>query len=156
MHRAFDRLRTLKVADVMARQVVTVTPDQSLESATELFVTKDVSSAPVLDQQQRCIGVLSAVDFLKRGVTGACGGTNGKAGASGTVADLMSHGVRSVAMHESLFKAAQLMCAKHIHRLPVVGEGGRVVGVISTMDIVAAMLNAWDEADAAQFLPVER
>ena len=146
MHRAYDRLRTLKVADVMARQVVTVSPDQALEAATELFVTKDVSSAPVVDDRQRCVGVLSAVDFLRRG----------SSLADGTVAELMSPGARTVGLHESLFKAAQLMCAKHIHRLPVVGENARVVGVISTMDIVAAMLNAWDEADAAQFLSVER
>jgi CBS-domain-containing membrane protein len=66
----------------------------------------------------------------------------------------MSRDVNAVGAHEPLLKAAQLMCAKHLHRLPVTGEGRRVVGMVSTMDIVAAVLNALDEAEAAQFCAV--
>ena len=87
------------------------------------------------------MGVVSAVDFL----------SDQSQAANVVAADIMSQGVKSVNAHELLLKAAQLMCAKHIHRLPVTGEDRRVVGVISTMDIVAAVLNALDEADASSF-----
>jgi CBS-domain-containing membrane protein len=43
------------------------------------------------------------------------------------------------------------MCEQHLHRLPVVSADGRVVGIISTMDVVAALVNAIDEMEAAHF-----
>jgi predicted transcriptional regulator len=85
--------------------------------------------------------VLSAVDFLRQTARAP----------SARVSDVMSRDVRSIGSNESLLKAAQLMCAKHVHRLPVNGEQHRVIGVISTMDIVAAMLNAMDEAEAVEY-----
>jgi CBS-domain-containing membrane protein len=63
----------------------------------------------------------------------------------------MTPHVTSIGADELLLKAAQVMCARHVHRLPVVGEGKRIEGLISTMDIVSAMVNAIDEAEAAQF-----
>jgi CBS-domain-containing membrane protein len=37
------------------------------------------------------------------------------------------------------------MCDEHIHRLPVLDGSGRITGVITSLDIVAAMANAADE-----------
>lgn len=140
MWRSADRLRTLRVADVMTRQVVELSPDQSLDEVGQLFRERDVSSAPVLDAQRRCVGVLSAADFLRH--TGQPGGV---------VADVMSRRVRTVGAQELLLKAAHIMSANHVHRLPVLGDDQRVVGVVSTMDFVAAVMNVLDEVEASQF-----
>ena len=43
------------------------------------------------------------------------------------------------------------MCAEHIHHLPVL-EDERPIGIVSTTDIVAALINAVDEVEA-QFTP---
>lgn len=145
MMRALDRLRTLRVSDVMSKHVVEVAPEQRAEEVADLFVSKDVSSAPVIDRNRHCVGILSAVDFLRRKSDSP----------AQTVADLMSQSVRSIGANESLLKAAHLMCAKHVHRLPVLGDDHRVVGVVSTMDFVAAVLNVLDESDAAQFSHAE-
>ncbi|MBI2480813.1 MAG: CBS domain-containing protein, partial [Planctomycetia bacterium] len=56
----------------------------------------------------------------------------------------MTDAVQSVASNQPLLNAARIMCADHIHHLPVI-EGHRVLGVISTMDVIAAMLNAIEE-----------
>jgi CBS domain-containing protein len=63
----------------------------------------------------------------------------------------MSKRVHSLLPGESLLKAARTMCEQHLHRLPVVDDEGRVVGIISTMDIVAAVVNAVDEMNATNF-----
>jgi Mg/Co/Ni transporter MgtE len=56
MLRAMYRLRSLKVSDVMSRQVVEVGPDQPLDEVAELFAAKDVSSAPVINQNRQALG----------------------------------------------------------------------------------------------------
>lgn len=139
--KARDRLRSLTVSDVMTAQVVPVTPEFALEKIGELFAAKGISSAPVVDERGECVGIISAVDCV-------CGP---KTIAGRLVQDVMSRAVKLVNAREPLLKAAQIMCANHIHRLPVTDESHHLVGVISTMDIVAAMLNAIDEADASAF-----
>jgi len=64
-----------------------------------------------------------------------------------TVNCYMASAVQSIAADASLLKAGRMMCTAHLHRVPVL-DGERVVGIVSTMDIVAAMLNAVDELDA--------
>jgi predicted transcriptional regulator len=58
----------------------------------------------------------------------------------------MSPAVQAIDPGASLLKAARVMCAEHIHRLLVLNESNRPVGVISTMDIVAALVNVVDES----------
>jgi CBS-domain-containing membrane protein len=64
----------------------------------------------------------------------------------------MSHAVQSIAAHRSLLAAARMMCDGHLHRLVVLDAAGRPEGMISTMDVVAALLNTVDEARVAQIL----
>jgi CBS domain-containing protein len=54
----------LKVRDVMTREVLTVTPDTTLREAAELFVSRHVSGAPVVEGQ-KVVGVVSATDVLE-------------------------------------------------------------------------------------------
>ena len=44
-----------------------------------------------------------------------------------------------------MIDAAREMCAQHVHRLPVVDAGGKVVGLVSSLDLVAAMVGALEE-----------
>ncbi|MEK6236133.1 MAG: CBS domain-containing protein, partial [Planctomycetales bacterium] len=60
----------------------------------------------------------------------------------------MSPAVQTVRMDVSVMQAARDMCAEHIHRLIVLDETGRVAGVATTLDFMAAVLNAVDEAEA--------
>ena len=54
----------LQIRDAMTRDVLTVTPETTLREAAELFVSRHVSGAPVLDGQ-RVVGVVSATDVLE-------------------------------------------------------------------------------------------
>jgi CBS domain-containing protein len=49
---------------------------------------------------------------------------------------------------QTLLTAARLMCEKHVHRLPVLNLDGKPVGLITSMDVVAALVNAIDEREA--------
>ena len=164
MFAVIDRLRKLTVADVMVTSVVQITSGHTMGQVAGQFRSHDISSAPVVDEQGRCVGMLSAADYLKRDIPHPAAGeqaseahgvlaAGGETGQSReTVACFMTSPIRSIAANASLLEAGRLMCTAHIHRLPVL-DGEEVVGVVSTTDIVAAMLDAVDELDANR--PVE-
>lgn len=145
MDSAVDRLLTLKVKDVMTRRVVCVEKDQTLASAACLFVDKKISGAPVVNDKGQCVGVLSAIDYVRR--EHVLRGEWPEGGADDCVHQQMSVGVRSVEPEQTLLTAARIMCEKHVHRLPVLDSDGKPVGLITSMDVVAALVNAIDERE---------
>jgi CBS-domain-containing membrane protein len=134
-----------------------------------LFRWHDVSAAPVVDEQGHCVGILSATDFLERdadcGDGHAPGSQRFSCRLSGTtadrslriispvedaVSDWMTNAVQAVSPEASLAIAAKIMCAKHVHRLVVLDASQRVCGMVSTMDIAAALVNVLDELHTAR------
>ena len=57
----------------------------------------------------------------------------------------MTPEVHSVEAGMSLIAAARVIADQHVHRLPVIDESGKAIGMLSTMDIVASLINAIDE-----------
>lgn len=159
---AINRLRTLKVSDVMAKNVVEVSANQSMKEVTKQFAANNISSAPVIDDQGRCVGMLSAIDYLKPDSSqhehdeaplamqrysleqDESQDSLGIVTVLDKVDCYMTNAVQSIAADASLLDAARVMCTAHIHHLPVLDDE-RVVGIVSTLDIVAAMMNAVDE-----------
>jgi CBS domain-containing protein len=60
-----NRLHDLTADDLMTREVVRLSEDQSLREAVRLLLRHQVGGAPVVDAQGRCVGVLSATDVLR-------------------------------------------------------------------------------------------
>jgi CBS-domain-containing membrane protein len=159
---ALERLQTLKVGDVMATSVFQLRPDQSMSKAAQDLAAHEISSAPVVDQEGRCVGILSAADFLKREHRAGAAVSSQDLFAGRTldaaepepdaVARFMSSAVQAISADATMLQAARVMCAQHIHHLPVLRHD-RIVGVISTMDIVAAVVNAVEELTTQQSGP---
>jgi CBS domain-containing protein len=130
-----------------------------MSDAAKAFAENEIGSAPVVDESGRCIGMLSVADFMKcncpqRGDTEPRTPTRDRANdcpstesPSDMVNSYMTTAVHSVSAAESLLQAARLMSAEHIHHLPVL-DGPRPIGVVSTMDVVAALINAVEEVEA--------
>jgi predicted transcriptional regulator len=159
MNSAIERLLTLRVCDVMSRNVVSIAATKNMSEAAGVLTQHFISGAPVVGQQGQCVGMLSAIDFV-RCVAGTDDPTlsrdreqNGSgdrrhscpAPATDTVASHMSALVQTVQTDQSLTDAARLMCQNHIHRLVALDHQGRPAGVITSLDIVAAMINAVEE-----------
>ena len=144
MNSAIERLLSLRVADFMCRNVVTVSGAATMEGAAESFLRHKVSGAPVVDEKGHCAGVLSAMDFVRREVQ-----SRPRRMANGDVFELvgtyMNRPVISIDAEATLIDAARAMCGKHVHRLPVLDARGQVVGVISSLDLVAAVVHAIEE-----------
>jgi len=55
----------LSIGDVMTRNLITVSQDDDLKDAIELLVENKISGLPVVDQDQKLVGVISAIDVLR-------------------------------------------------------------------------------------------
>ncbi len=134
----------LKLRDIMTKDVLTIAPDLSIREAAEIFSAERLGGAPVV-QGGRIVGMLSASDLLDfiasvpvepREVRG---GTDRGILETHTVEEAMTRApVRSLGPDEPVGRAAEVMKAERLHRLPIV-EQDRLVGIISTVDLVTAL-----------------
>ncbi|MBI4362559.1 MAG: CBS domain-containing protein [Euryarchaeota archaeon] len=121
----------LMVKDVMQASVVTLRPTDTLEAAIRLFTTHRISGAPVVNDSQRLVGVLSEADVLK--------GLAAEAGpASQRVADYMTRSVRAIRPEDTLDDAAYTLFMTGFNRLPVV-QDGKVVGIVTRHDLIGGL-----------------
>jgi len=119
------------VGDHMARDLVTVTPDELLGAAAKRMADRRVGAALILDGD-RLIGILSERDVLK--AVGA-----GGAEAAPVSAWMTSH-PETIESDDSLDHAAVLMIHGGFRHLPVV-DAGHVVGILSIRDLVRVALD---------------
>ncbi|MFO0903126.1 MAG: CBS domain-containing protein [Pirellulales bacterium] len=148
MDLALERLQSLTVRDVMAREVVWIPARLGMAEVAHLLRRHDLSSAPVVDAQGACVGMLSAADFLRRdeqNVEDASARVRPQWRPEDVAETFMSRAVQSVPLNAPLLQTARIMTAQHVHHLPVIDHHGRPVGMVSTMDVIAAMLNALHE-----------
>ncbi|MFC1677084.1 CBS domain-containing protein [Planctomycetota bacterium] len=120
-----------EVMDVMHKDVVTVTVDQTALAASKIMSGNNVSCIMVMDDQS-VVGVLTETDFLKSVAEKVSDFESLK------LADIMTSQVISVPSDMPISKASQDMEAMHIKRLPVLDDG-KLVGIVTQTDLVRAM-----------------
>jgi CBS domain-containing protein len=148
-------LLALTAADLMMSPVVTIPHGTSLREAARLLHRSNISGAPVVDPDGRCIGVLSSSDFVTW------------AGAEGNNISFLAPWGEMISIEESpdeeirnymtvqpvavepttpIGELAQKMVDAHIHRVLVVADHGRPCGIVATTDILAAVARAAQKA----------
>ncbi len=150
----------------MTREVVTLSPEMTVEAAAERLVQRGISGAPVVDDRGRLVGVLSESDILRR-LKGIAEEALGKRYLTSRVhsldllaflgehqhaaveavyrqlreskvGDVMTKHVQSVRPTDSLEKVAATMIEHDVNRLPVV-DVERVVGIITRADLARVL-----------------
>lgn len=141
----------MKVQDVMTTDVATTTPDTPLKQAALGFVQRGISGMPVVDDARHVLGVISEADILAKEGDDRRGGGGflqwlvdpGDPWISArfdavTVADAMSKPALTIQPGRPLADAATIMLEEGINRLPVVDDGGALIGLVSRGDLVRA------------------
>ena len=128
-------LRRASVAEIMTRAVVCVQADVSLDAATALFLETGLRSLPVVDAEGRLLGFVTESDVVLEVQLG-------RAAHAPTVADVMSCCPLWLRESATVGTAAALLAAEGEDRLAVVGEGGRLVGVVATTDVLGWLARA--------------
>jgi CBS-domain-containing membrane protein len=134
------------VKDVMTTQVVAVRQNASYKEMAVRLREHRVSAFPVLDDQNKVIGVVSEADLLtKEAFDGEVPGFfNGilrhreQAKAAGlTAADMMTGPAITIGPDDTVAHAARVMFSRRVKRLPVVDQGGHLVGIVSRADVLS-------------------
>jgi CBS domain-containing protein len=143
--------RETPVSDIMIRRVVTVPLHLPMEELEGLLLRLGISGAPVVDAEGQLLGVVSKTDLVwehhaQAGATEQNGaaasspaspdGEEGNAPRRRTVEDLMSATTVALQQTASIAHAAALMAHEGIHRLPIISATGRVVGQVSSLDVL--------------------
>lgn len=128
------------VRDFMVTRVLTLSPEQDIFQAMKILIEHRFSGAPVVDAQQKLLGMLSEKDCLRVFASGAY-----YYGAGGRVADYMTKAVATVDPDDELFKVADIFMSQSFRRLPVV-EDGKLVGQISRRDVLMASLKICEDS----------
>ena len=126
-------LRSVKVADYMAVNPVTVTPDMEILQAIHLLVEHRISGAPVVDLRGNLVGMLSEQDCLKVALSASYHGELG-----GKVEDFMAKELLTVEANASILDMAELFLETSYRRFPVM-ERQRLIGQVSRRDVLRAL-----------------
>jgi CBS domain-containing protein len=144
------------VRDVMSSLPISVRETTSFREIAARLRRARVSAFPVLDADGKVTGVVSEADLLvKEAVHGEPGGIGwllgglvhhaARAKADGvTAADLMTSPAVTIGPDDTVEHAARLMFTRKIKHLPVTDSAGRLVGIISRIDVLAV----FDRTDA--------
>ena len=140
-------LKDKKVRKFMSSPLVTVQESDSVARARWIMARDNISRLPVL-AGERLTGIITTKDIIDNLYS-----TSGRKRSdiiaeeerimAAPVRDLMSYPVYTVTGDTSLAKAAEQMIAKGISGMPVL-EGERVLGVISTIDVINAIAKEFE------------
>jgi CBS domain-containing protein len=134
----------LPVTAYMTRAVTSVEPSADLDAILEILRSRRITSVPVVDPAGAPIGLVSRTDVIRIGTvqSGLPGSSPALPLPRRTAGDVMSTKPRTIPANRLLRYAAQEMVTHSIHRLMVVDDDGGLIGVISTLDLAAAVRDA--------------
>jgi len=114
------------VQDIMNRELLSVRPDMVAREVGDILRSFKVGAAPVLDENRRPLGVVSLRDALD---------------TDRVVRDVMSRPALCVASSARIEDAARQLARTDMHHLLVVDAAGAAVGMVSTLDLLRAVLD---------------
>ena len=126
----------LTARDVMTPDPITVHTETPIAAAIRLLIEHRISGLPVVDPQQRVVGMITEKDMLRV--------LYEESGTLNTVSDLMSTRLRMFQADDPLEQVVDCLMANHFRRVPVI-DGERLVGLISRADLMETILDEAEE-----------
>jgi CBS-domain-containing membrane protein len=155
MHTITKPFLTLTAQDLMSRDLVLLPQELSLRAAARWLAQDHISGAPVVDEHGRCVGVLSSTDFVRHAEQ------EGEPERSrGNLTTTVFHGWQMVDVEilpmdqvrnymtpdpitatptTPIVELARVMLEAHIHRVVIVDQRRKPIGIVSVTDILAAI-----------------
>lgn len=152
------RLADIRCRDIMSTDLITVEFGTPLEEAWALLREHRIKALPVIDRVRRIVGIVTLADFMRsadldrhegfdrklRALIRKSGLTHGT--KPEVVGQIMTRQVRVASEDRHLSELAPLFGSTGHHHIPVIGEGERLVGIITQSDMVAALCRAGETA----------
>jgi CBS domain-containing protein len=157
MYVATKLFTSLTAADLMSRELTAIPRHLSLRTAAHLLSQAHVSGAPVVDDLGACVGVISSTDFVHWAEGDHTPGPDTPQGECACsewqvfepeelpteeVANYMTPDPVTAKPHATIGELARMMIDAHIHRVIIVDERNRPVGIVSSTDILGAVASS--------------
>lgn len=121
--RSLGKTKTMRIEDYMSSPVMITQRNVSIQHLKDMLTRKGLSAVPVLEEDGTITGIVTSNDLVRANNEDA------------VVQDIMSDRVHIVMKNNRVKDAAGMMVKNNVHHL-VVMEEGKVVGMISSMDIM--------------------
>ena len=150
----------MNVISCMKRNVVSIKLDTTIREAAAIFVKKHIGLLPIVDEDDKPVGVIGMRDLLKLELPdfvnfladvdfvhdfGAVEITRPSAKSLNKKVDSLMRPVTLVDEECGLLRAYALMLQQNLHDIPVVSKDGKLIGIASRVDIGVAILSKWSE-----------
>lgn len=158
--------RQLKVRDVMTPSPKSVAAAAALNDTVRMLLSSVFTGVPVVDSENRPVGVITQGDLITRGGLPlrlgllAASDENRRESvlnllASRQAAEVMTTPAITIADDRPLAEAVDLMLAKGVKRLPVVDPAGRLAGMLSRIDIFRTVMREAPDWNAFRAQKIE-
>lgn len=142
-----------KIGNLMTGDVVTATARTSFKDVAAALAEHGISGLPVVDEDERVLGVVSETDLVLHHAEQPAGGkprrrlrltragrASAAKGRARTAGQLMTAPAVTVRATDSIARAARTMAEHGVERLPVVDEEDRLVGIVTRRDLLRVFL----------------
>jgi len=126
------------VSDWMTTRLITFKPEQPIYEVIDKLLSNRISGAPVVNDKNEVVGVISEGDCLKEIVKGKYDNIPTLAGK---VSDHMTTNVMTIEPSKNVFEVGQTFLNLRLRRLPVIDKFGKLIGQISQKDVMRAVRN---------------
>src|SRR5947209_4917696 len=146
----------------METDPVSVTPEEGVQTLLKLMREHELPGMPVVDADHKLVGIVTESDLVMRDEQAdlhlphhidLLGGViflesmkhyeeRLRRGLASTVADMMTPDPISVSPQASVHEAGRVIAERKHNRLPVVDDDGRLVGVVTRVEVLSALVDA--------------
>jgi CBS domain-containing protein len=143
----------MKTSDIMTQSVISVKKDTPLKEAAGLLAKFRIHGLPVLDDDGKVVGIIAESDFFTKDSSNiylptfldfvkGTGSGNSKRNEDEDlekitkVEDIMTHECMTVHPEQEVEELIQIFKNKNFNSLPVVDAGGKLVGIVTVMDVL--------------------
>lgn len=131
-----DDSQSLTVSDYMTTNLITFTPDQTIESVMQALIKNRISGGPVVNEKNELVGIISEGDCIKQISESRYYNMPMQ---DKTIKDHMALNVETIDGNMNIFDAANKFLEAKRRRFPIV-ENGKLVGQISQKDVLKAAM----------------
>lgn len=133
----------MTVADVCRKNPCTATPDESVREAAVRMRDQGVGSLVVVDPEQRPVGMVTDRSLVVRVLR------RRRDPDRTTLREVMDPDVVTVWEHAPSVMALRAMRREGVRRVPVVGDGGQLIGIVAADDALLSLTNTLDAVSGA-------
>jgi CBS domain-containing protein len=118
----------IPVTDIMTRDIACARRDMTADAVVDLVIRERLGCVPVIEEPGRPIGMITRLDLVEQLL--------GAGAKPMTANELMLPLAITLGERASVAHAAALMALEDVHHVPIVDGYGRMIGIVSSLDVV--------------------